>query len=144
MKRKYVVGFLISQNCKRVVLIRKNRPQWQAGKLNGVGGHIEDGETPIKAMMREFLEETGVRITSWHKFAQCIGAEWHMHCFCCFVNDSRIDLCNLKTTTDEDIVVFNVENGNRGQLLNTVAPLIELAILAQKNGDFKCAKLSFL
>jgi len=58
----YVVGFLFNWKQDRVVLIRKTKPDWQAGKLNGVGGKIELGETPYEAMAREFQEETGVAI----------------------------------------------------------------------------------
>ena len=39
---KYVTGFLFSPDKKSVVLINKNRPAFQVGKLNGVGGKIEE------------------------------------------------------------------------------------------------------
>jgi 8-oxo-dGTP diphosphatase len=58
--REYVCSFLFSPDRTRVVLIRKNRPAWQAGKLNGVGGKIELGESPRQAARREFREETGL------------------------------------------------------------------------------------
>lgn len=64
---RYVVGFMFTEDLKNVVLIKKNRPEWQKGKLNGVGGHARDGETFEAAMVREFLEETGVKtnIPQW-------------------------------------------------------------------------------
>lgn len=45
--KHYVAGFMkdFSDN---VALVRKNKPKWQAGRLNGVCGGIEDGETPLK------------------------------------------------------------------------------------------------
>ena len=58
--KRYVCSFLFSTDRRRVLLIRKNRPAWQAGKLNGVGGKIEAGETPHEAARREFREETGL------------------------------------------------------------------------------------
>ena len=58
---KYVLGFAFNKGCTEVLLIEKKRPNWMVGKLNGVGGHIEDGETPIDAMVREFKEETNLR-----------------------------------------------------------------------------------
>lgn len=66
--KKYVTGFLFSNDSSRVVLIKKLAPEWQKGLLNGVGGKIEPGETPIDAMTREFQEETGVFIPTneWH------------------------------------------------------------------------------
>jgi 8-oxo-dGTP diphosphatase len=65
--KKYVVGFLISGSL--VSLIKKNRPEWQKGKINGIGGKIEKGETPEQAMKREFYEEAGIRINKWKRFA---------------------------------------------------------------------------
>lgn len=57
---RYVVGFMFSPDRKYVALIRKTHPDWQKGKLNGVGGHVMNGEGYQAAMVREFLEETGV------------------------------------------------------------------------------------
>lgn len=64
----YVVGFLFDDSAHRVVMIRKKRPEWQAGKLNGVGGKIEKGEWADTAMIREFREEAGVQVPNWHQF----------------------------------------------------------------------------
>lgn len=58
----YCLGFAFSENRKDVTLIRKTHPEWQAGHWNGIGGHIEAGESGSKAMAREFKEETGVLI----------------------------------------------------------------------------------
>ena len=60
--QEYVCGFAFSHDLKLVYLIRKKRPEWQAGKLNGIGGHIEPGESPLDAMKREFEEEAAVRV----------------------------------------------------------------------------------
>jgi len=63
---RYVVGFVFhSDNSHQVLLINKLRPDWQKGKLNGVGGKIENGETPVEAMRREFKEETGIYLQHW-------------------------------------------------------------------------------
>jgi 8-oxo-dGTP diphosphatase len=64
--KTYVCGFLFSSDRTRVLLIRKNRPAWQAGKLNGLGGKIEPRETPHQAMRREFREEAGVDLPEEH------------------------------------------------------------------------------
>ena len=36
---KYSVGFLFNPDETKVVLIKKNRHDWEKGLLNGVGGH---------------------------------------------------------------------------------------------------------
>lgn len=64
--KHYVMGFAFTPNMQRVLLIKKKRPDWQAGKWNGIGGHIEPGESPKDAMMREFTEECGLRIPNRH------------------------------------------------------------------------------
>lgn len=46
---------------KDVLLIRKNRPAWQAGRLNLPGGKVEIGENVKQAATREMFEETGLR-----------------------------------------------------------------------------------
>lgn len=67
---EYVVGFnFFGPRFERVVLIRKNKPAWQGGKLNGIGGLIEPGEAAAVAMDREYCEETGDDFRpTWIKF----------------------------------------------------------------------------
>lgn len=66
----YVVGFLFLDRKRQVVLIRKDKPEWQAGKLNGIGGKVEKGESAIDAMSREWKEETGEHRVMWDEFLQ--------------------------------------------------------------------------
>jgi 8-oxo-dGTP diphosphatase len=58
--KEYVVGLAFTRRADRLVLIRKSKPEWMAGQLNGVGGKVESGESYLDAMRREFREETGV------------------------------------------------------------------------------------
>ncbi len=85
--KKYSIGFAFRNNNEEVLLIEKNRPAWMMGALNGVGGHIEEGEGSGEAMVREFLEETGV---------QTQEKDWRLY-------------CNVHTTQpgdDEDSVIY--------------------------------------
>lgn len=61
----YVVGFLFSRDMKRVLLIEKQKPHSWKGKLNGIGGKVGYKESSADAMVREFEEETGLRIDDW-------------------------------------------------------------------------------
>jgi 8-oxo-dGTP diphosphatase len=99
--REWVVGFLLDEDAEQVVLIRKNRPEWQAGRLNGVGGKVEPGEDLAAAMRREFEEETGVAFDAWHRFASLTWEEGVVHFFRGFAPSSVLVAC--RTTTDESI-----------------------------------------
>ena len=66
--KQYVAGFMFTNDCKNVILIRKKKPLWQEGKLNGVGGKIELNETPLNAMIREYHEEAGIMFDKWDNF----------------------------------------------------------------------------
>ena len=58
--QSYVLGFAFSEDGKELLVIKKSKPEWQAGKFNGIGGKIEPFEPGISAMVREFSEETGL------------------------------------------------------------------------------------
>lgn len=80
----YVVGFMFSEDMRMVALIRKSKPAWQRGLLNGIGGKIEEGETPEFAMMREFCEETGATTHpgDWRHYCRMKGPDWCVEFFC--------------------------------------------------------------
>ncbi len=80
---RYVLGFLFRDNCFSVALIRKEKPPWQAGLLNGIGGKIEAGETELEAMVREFREESGVDTSGsgWRQYCEMSGDGFVVYCF---------------------------------------------------------------
>ncbi len=107
--RDYVCGLLFSQDRKRIALVEKRHPEWQAGWLNGIGGSIEAGEMPIEAMRREFLEEAGVDGISWEPLALLNGSGFSVAFFRAF--DDAISGC--VTMTDEPIRVVGVDDATR-------------------------------
>lgn len=104
MQTSYVVGFLFRSQGKEVALIRKLKPEFQRGKLNGVGGKIEDGETPLNAMCREWREETGSVVVDWTGFASLVAGEALIHFFSAFGGDA----VKLSSPTDEEVNWFEV------------------------------------
>lgn len=122
--KKYTVGFLFDQKKENVVLIRKNRPEWQAGRLNGVGGKIEDGETSSEAMSREFWEETGANIKDWKYIASLFGEIWVVEVFTT-TDQKAFEVAS--TTTDEEIVKLPViELFLRNDAISNVYWLVQL------------------
>jgi len=106
-KTVYVCGFCFDLEKTKVVLIKKERPDWQKGKLNGVGGHVEKYDDDIYcAMEREFFEETGLNIDerNWAKFSIYIAVDYIVH----FMKTFNSEIENVKTTTDEEIGVYSI------------------------------------
>jgi 8-oxo-dGTP diphosphatase len=99
--RKYVCGFLFD-GCGNVALIEKRRPEWQKGRLNGVGGQIEKGETPLKAMVREFREEAGDEI-SWRQFCLVKGDGYRVYYF------TSKERAEISSKTDEKVGWYSID-----------------------------------
>lgn len=93
---QYVCAFVSDSELNNVLLIRKLNPPWQRGKLNGVGGKIEEKDVAIGgeyqpqvyAMRREWLEETGVEtlLEHWQEVVALSGKDrdgnpWLVHFF---------------------------------------------------------------
>ena len=100
----YVVGLMFDDSSEEVLLIKKKRPKWQDGLLNGIGGKVEKDESPLDAMIREFEEETGILHYGWEYFATISGADgsWCVFFFKAFSNK----IYNAKQTTDEPCGVY--------------------------------------
>lgn len=116
--KRYVGGFMFAEKENSVVLIRKLRPQWQAGFWNWVGGHIEEGEFAVQAMVREFREETGVATTPdmWEHFCTLRGCTntthtakdsdaWEVMGFRAVSNLAG----TVKSTTDEHVHMVSLD-----------------------------------
>ena len=101
--KSYVLGFLFTTDKKHVWLIRKNKPEWQKGKLNGIGGKVEEyKETYLDAMNREFMEEAGISIIEWNGFCNITDdKEYEVACYYAFSDETP------KTMTDE--IIFRCE-----------------------------------
>ena len=99
----YVCGFLFDPDRSRVLLIRKRRPAWQAGRLNGVGGKVEPGETFHEAIRREFREEAGLDVADWQEVVVLTGPDWRGHFFRAFGHPEA-----ARAVTDEALEVHPV------------------------------------
>lgn len=116
--KRYVVGIVIQND--DVVLIQKQKPSFLKGKWNFPGGHIEVGETPVEAIVREFYEETGVATSEfdWNILGQEEGIfngdeenkPFSFQLFNCHYINMRRIVNLVETTTEEKISVFNIND----------------------------------
>lgn len=60
MMYKYTLAFLKRRD--EVLLLNRNKSPWM-GAWNGVGGKIQDEETPLECIIREIEEETSIKVS---------------------------------------------------------------------------------
>jgi 8-oxo-dGTP diphosphatase len=111
----YVLGFYFlsrgtPMDTPVVLLITKARPEWQAGKLNGIGGHVEPGEAPREAMTREFFEETGIRHHDWAHFLTMRFPDSRVYCYSAIVDAAEHPPAVLKPRPDEPVAWYSVNS----------------------------------
>lgn len=131
-EREYVCGFVINDvekpwKTQRIVLIQKTKPAWQAGLWNGVGGKVEAGESPQQAMIREFAEETGVRVTGWRLFAINRHGPNGVYMF---VSRQWVDA--VHQTTDERPQIWEISVLKSGLVVPNLKWLVPLALSENK------------
>lgn len=152
--KRYVAGFLFSSHMTNVAMIMKKRPEWQKGKLNGIGGHIERKtqnhtcydivcdvggfdpckcpyETPLEAMVREFEEEAGVHVPAeqWEQFLALSGDGFEVNFFS--AADTKL-LNQVRSMTDETVMVVEVD---KLPLMNTISNIpwvVQMALNARR------------
>jgi 8-oxo-dGTP pyrophosphatase MutT (NUDIX family) len=108
---QYVLGFAFSEDLEYLLLIEKKRPKWQAGKLNGIGGKIDDNEEPLDAMVREFKEETTISIPPfrWKEYGHIAGPNYHVALFTAPCPDLELEYHRISPPTDEFILCLKTD-----------------------------------
>ena len=126
---KYVAGFMFNLARTEVALIRKTKPEWQKGFLNGIGGKIEEGECEIDAMCREFEEETGLK-TYYYDWKHLIDLkskkDWTVSFYYC--HQLTNDFAGIKTTTEEDVVIIKVSDLETENVIPNLRWLIRMCL----------------
>lgn len=125
MKTKYVVGIAMDLCGDDVALIeKKTGPVAVVGSWNGLGGKIDDGETPVAAMSREFQEESGVLIPQdgWRELGT-LETDGYVLFFFCAATDKVYD---CRTMEAEVVAVFDV-NALPPNTMNNIRWMIPFA-----------------
>jgi 8-oxo-dGTP diphosphatase len=105
IRTAYVLALLYSADLRRVVLMRRTKPAWQAGRVNALGGRIMDGETAAAAARREVREESGVDAADWTEVLVWEDAEYELHVMRA-VSDGAHD---ARTMEDQEVFLADVQ-----------------------------------
>ena len=126
----YTLGFLFNPEKTKVVLIKKERPTWQAGRLNGIGGHVEKDETSLACMEREFKEEVDYanhRELNWRRYASLISTSFFIDCFAAIGDITSVKSVPLQ----EEVVILDLDKitvTRTKDLIENVPFLISMAL----------------
>ena len=112
---RYSLGFVFFED--EVLLMRKSRPLWQKGLLNGVGGKSRSDELSVDTMVREFKEETGITIEkeSWTYVLLYLNFKYDSYISVYKVKlhmglGSEVGTFPFVRKTDEPVMFYNMKN----------------------------------
>lgn len=136
---QYASCLLIDHDMKRALLIEKNRPDFQVGRLNIVGGHVEFGETWAQCAVREVGEEVGIELDPANIRYYCklynFLYRWVVHFHVAFC-----DIDSYEQKTDEKPVIIDLEKIPEKCLFN-LKWIIPLALdNAECYAEVECVK----
>jgi 8-oxo-dGTP pyrophosphatase MutT (NUDIX family) len=130
----YVCGFLFDSQYDFVALVKKSKPDWQVGLLNGIGGKMEPMDRDTKETMeREFHEETQVIFTKWVPFLTLHVPEIEVQFFTGRA-DKRYRLVGLE---DEPVGWYQTNPTFRPAAVPNLQWLIPMAMMKLQRPDWK-------
>lgn len=119
----YVLALLFTADAREVVLVRKTRPAWQAGRVNALGGKLHNGETVLQAARREVREEAGVDVDRWEEFLVWNDPEYQLRAVRAFDDVARL----ARTAEDQDVFLADV-SGLPPEVIDNLRWIIPLAL----------------
>jgi len=129
---RYVVGFAFNEAKGKVLLVTKLKPEWQKGYLNGIGGKIEQGESPLFTMDREAIEETGLKL-GWTERGIMRGVNSDGNSFWCHIFYAYSDkIYEFKQIEEERLRIYSIRSIWLEKYIDNVPLLIEFGLSKDK------------
>jgi 8-oxo-dGTP diphosphatase len=119
----YVHALLFTADAREVVLVRKTRPAWQAGRVNALGGKLQSGEALLDAARREVREEAGVDVECWEEFLVWDDPEYRLRAVRAFDDAARA----ARKAEDQEVFLANV-HGLPLEVVDNLRWIIPLAL----------------
>lgn len=116
MAIRYVVGYIFDEKKENVLLVKKLRPEFLAGKMNGIGGKMElYDENEAAAMSRETLEEANLNIPreDFYFITANDLPDFSLHHFFAIASDKVME--DYKNNIDEQHAWYNIEKVLNGE-----------------------------
>lgn len=135
------LGFIFTPDFSKVLLVEKQRPDWQKGRFNGVGGKIEPGEESLDCIVREVREETGLKTNkgNWTHIGEIKSSSVLVDIYTILYHGN---LADAVTATDE-IIGWHSAGNLPEKVLPNIHWLVPLAIDKLKNNEFKLCSVYY-
>ncbi|WP_418185419.1 NUDIX domain-containing protein [Aliarcobacter vitoriensis] len=104
---RYVVGIITDG--KKILLLKKNNPDWQKGLYNAVGGKVELESTPLQTIIKDCKDKIGLDIINWKEVDSVLlpnGIE--LTYFFAILEEN--DINKAQSLTDERVELFDINN----------------------------------
>ncbi|RBQ29185.1 NUDIX domain-containing protein [Aliarcobacter vitoriensis] len=104
---RYVVGIITDG--KKVLLLKKNNPDWQKGLYNAVGGKVELESTPLQTIIKDCKDKIGLDIINWKELDSLLlpnGID--LTYFFAILEEN--DINKAQSLTDERVELFDINN----------------------------------
>lgn len=134
---RYVVGIITDK--ERVLLLKKNNPDWQKGLYNGVGGKVELEETPLEAIIKQCNKEVGLNVINWSEIETNIlnnGIE--LTYFFAILEKEEIE--KAQSLQGERVELFSIDNLPKN-VLKDIKEHIDKLFLELKKGNKRIKKI---
>lgn len=136
----YVSGYILSEDLKKVLLIRKDRPSEQVGKLNAIGGKIEETDlSPLFALIREMKEEAGLETYNyqWKKLDTLKRTGDKTYKLHLFYTVSDTLLYSASTQETEEVGIYEIGLLGKEDTMNTVEFSIKKALFLAEHANME-------
>ena len=113
----HVLGLIFDNSNSQILLIKKNRPLFMKGLLNGIGGKIEENESSLEAISRETKEETNLDLKPEH---WTYVGDYHnlSYTFNIDIYATNTDISKSSSLTDEILGIYKIKDVIQNTHLN--------------------------
>ncbi len=139
--KRYTLGFVFTSDLARVLLIHKLTPEWQRGKVNGIGGKYEEKEDAVACITRETREETGISISAaaWRRVGSLFGSTWHVDVMTARYAGAETDARSL----EEQQVEWFAVDALPANVMSNLRWLVPLCLNALQTTDIASADVRY-
>ena len=145
--KSMVLGFYFSPDLEEVLLIKKTKPDWQAGKLNGIGGKVEKTELSVAAMSREMAEEANLDLfyDRWSFGGYMKGDDWDV-CIFYAICQNPVERECIQSLTEEEVGWYktsDIVHGGKYDVMNNLPFIIQMCLCLMKNDGLRPLRIEY-